>query len=39
LLFSGDKTPEQLAELAEEVIAKWREQSADAMKNFEIWAK
>jgi len=39
LLFSGDKTPEQLAALAEEVIAKWREQSADAMKNFEIWAK
>jgi raffinose/stachyose/melibiose transport system substrate-binding protein len=39
LLFAGDKTPEELAALAEEVIAKWREQNPDALKNFEIWAK
>jgi ABC-type glycerol-3-phosphate transport system substrate-binding protein len=39
LLFSGDKTPEELAALAEEVISKWREQNPDALQNFEIWAK
>ncbi len=39
LLFSGDKTPEELAKLAEEVAAKWREQNPEQMKNFEAWAK
>jgi raffinose/stachyose/melibiose transport system substrate-binding protein len=39
LLFSGDKTPEELAQLAEEVAAKWREQNPEQMKNFEAWAK
>jgi multiple sugar transport system substrate-binding protein len=39
LLFSGDKTPEQLAAMAEDVIAKWRDQNADQAKNFEAWAK
>ena len=39
LLFSGDKSPEELAQMAEEVITKWREQSPDAVKNFEAWLK
>jgi multiple sugar transport system substrate-binding protein len=39
LLFSGDNTPEELAQLSEDVITKWREQSPDAVKNFENWAK
>lgn len=39
LLFSGDKTPAELAEMAQGVIEKWREQSPDAVKNFEAWAK
>ena len=39
LLFTGDKTPEELAKMAEEVITKWREQSPDAVKNFENWMK
>ncbi len=39
LLFAGEKTPEELAQMAEEVIAKWREQNPDAVKNFELWLK
>jgi hypothetical protein len=39
LLFTGDKSPKELAQMAEEVITKWREQSPDAVKNFENWAK
>lgn len=39
LLFSGDKTPEELAQLAEDVIAKWREQNPDQLKNFQAWAQ
>jgi multiple sugar transport system substrate-binding protein len=39
LLFSGDSTPEELAQQAEEVAAKWREQNPEQMKNFEAWAK
>jgi multiple sugar transport system substrate-binding protein len=39
LLFSGDNTPEELAQLAEDVAAKWREQNPEQMKNFEAWAK
>ncbi len=39
LLFSGDKTPEELAAMADEVAQKWREQNPDAVKNFETWAK
>jgi multiple sugar transport system substrate-binding protein len=39
LLFAGVKTPEELAQMAEEVIAKWREQNPDAVKNFELWLK
>ena len=34
LLFAGEKTPEELAQLTEDVLAKWREQNPDAVKNF-----
>ncbi len=39
LLFAGDKTPEELGQLTEEVLVKWREQNPDAVKNFETWMK
>jgi raffinose/stachyose/melibiose transport system substrate-binding protein len=39
LLFAGEKTPEELAKLTDDVLAKWREQSPDAAKNFETWSK
>ena len=39
LLFSGDKTPEELAQLAEDVIAKWREQNPDQLANFQAWSE
>jgi multiple sugar transport system substrate-binding protein len=39
LLFSGDKSPEELAQMTEDVIVKWREQNPDAVTNFENWAK
>jgi raffinose/stachyose/melibiose transport system substrate-binding protein len=39
LLFSGDKTPAELGQLTEDVLAKWRDQNPDAVKNFEEWAK
>ena len=39
LLFAGDKTPEELAELTESVAAKWRDQNPDAVENFRIWAQ
>ena len=39
LLFAGEKTPEELAKLTEDVLAKWREQNPDAVKNFEKWQK
>lgn len=39
LLFAGDKTPEELAQMTEEVAAKWREQNPDAVENFRIWAE
>lgn len=37
LLFSGDKTPAELAQLAEDVIQKWREQNPDQLQNFQNW--
>lgn len=37
LLFAGDATPEALGQLTEEVNARWREQSPDAVANFERW--
>lgn len=39
LLFSGDKTPEELAQMAEDVAAKWREQNPEQKANFEVWSK
>ena len=39
LLFSGDKTPEELAQMAEDVVAKWREQNSEQMSNFEAWSQ
>jgi multiple sugar transport system substrate-binding protein len=39
LLFSGDKTPEQLGQLSEDVITKWRQQSPDEVTNFQTWSK
>jgi raffinose/stachyose/melibiose transport system substrate-binding protein len=39
LLFAGDKTPEELAQMTEDVAAKWREQNPDAVENFRIWAE
>jgi hypothetical protein len=39
LLFAGEKTPADLAKLTEDVLAKWREQNPDAVKNFEKWSK
>ena len=39
LLFSGDKTPEELAEMTQEVIEKWRDQNPDAVENFKTWAQ
>ena len=39
LLFAGEKTPEDLAKLTEDVLTKWREQNPDAVKNFETWQK
>jgi hypothetical protein len=39
LLFAGDKTPEELAQMTEDVAAKWREQNPDAVEIFKIWAE
>jgi multiple sugar transport system substrate-binding protein len=39
LLFAGDKTPEELGQLTEEVLVKWREQNPEAVTNFETWMK
>ena len=38
LLFAGDKTPEELAQMTQEVIEKWRDQNPDAVENFKIWS-
>ena len=37
-LFAGEKTPEELGQMTEDVLAKWREQSPDAVQNFTKWA-
>jgi multiple sugar transport system substrate-binding protein len=39
LLFAGDKTPAELAQLTEEVIQKWREQNPDQLQHFINWYK
>ena len=38
-LFSGAKTPEELAAFVEETAQKYREQNPDAMKNWALWMK
>jgi raffinose/stachyose/melibiose transport system substrate-binding protein len=38
LLFAGEKTPKELGQMTEDVVAKWRDQNPDAVKNFEAWA-
>jgi len=39
LLFSGDKTPAELAQLSEDTITKWRSQNPDEVQNFQVWSK
>jgi multiple sugar transport system substrate-binding protein len=39
LLFAGKKTPAELAQLTENVLAKWREQNPQAVKHFHAWMK
>ena len=39
LLFSGDKNPTELAQLAEDTITKWRTQNPDEVTNFLTWSK
>lgn len=39
LLFAGDKKPDELGQLTEDVLGKWRSQNPDAVKNFETWMK
>jgi len=39
LLFSGNDTPAQLAQLSEATIEKWRSQNPDMLNNFLIWSK
>ena len=39
LLVSGDKTPTELAQLAEDTITKWRTQNPDEVTNFLTWSK
>jgi hypothetical protein len=31
-------TPEELAQMTEDVAAKWREQNPDAVEIFKVWA-
>jgi raffinose/stachyose/melibiose transport system substrate-binding protein len=39
LLFTGDKTPAELAQLSEDTITKWRAQNPDELANFVKWSK
>jgi multiple sugar transport system substrate-binding protein len=39
LLFAGDKTPAELAQLTQDVIDKWSEQNPEALENFTKWAE
>jgi len=39
LLFAKEKSPEELAQMTQEVIEKWRDQNPEALENFTIWAK
>lgn len=39
LLFAGDKTPAELAQMTQDVIDKWAEQNPEALENFTTWAE
>jgi multiple sugar transport system substrate-binding protein len=39
LLFAGDKTPAELAQMTQDVIDKWAEQNPEALENFTKWAE
>ena len=39
LLFAGDKTPAELAQMTQDVIDKWAEQNPEALENFTQWAQ
>nr|MBC8254210.1 hypothetical protein [Ardenticatenia bacterium] len=39
LVFAGDKTPEELAQLTQDVAEKGRDQDPEGVENFTIWAK
>ena len=39
LLFAGEKTPKECAELQQSVIEKWRRESPEAVENFRKWIK
>jgi hypothetical protein len=39
LLFAGEKTPAECAQLQQTVIEKWRKDSPEAVENFRKWIK
>lgn len=39
LLFAGEKTPEELAQMTQDVIDKWALQNPEALENFTRWAQ
>ncbi len=39
LLFAGEKTPEELAQMTQDVVDKWSEQNPEALENFTRWAQ
>jgi raffinose/stachyose/melibiose transport system substrate-binding protein len=39
LLFAGDKTPAELAQMTQDIIDKWAEQNPEALENFTKWAE
>ena len=39
LLFAGEKTPEELAQMTQDVIEKWASQNPEALENFTRWAQ
>ncbi|MEW5814405.1 MAG: extracellular solute-binding protein [Spirochaetota bacterium] len=39
LLFAGEKSPQECAQLQEDVIQKWRKESPEMVENFKKWIK
>ena len=39
LLFTGSKSPEELAQFTEDTAQKWRDQNPDSIQNWETWMK